>query len=85
MYAKRRTVKSWPLSTSIVASTRSRASRLNTALCGLSIYEVDVVLTALVASGYLSCDRSGQYAVASSQSPDVARHGCEAHHLETTH
>jgi hypothetical protein len=61
--------------------TTAQAARL----CGLSIYEVDVVLTALVASGYLSCDRSGQYAVASSQSPDVARHGCEAHHLETTH
>lgn len=63
--------------------------RLTTAqvarLCGLSIYEADVVLTALVASGYLSCDRSGQYAVASPLAPDVARHEGAVRHLETTH
>lgn len=61
--------------------TTSQVARL----CGLPIHEADVVLTALVASGYLSCDRSGQYAVAS----PLARAGaCDAGatiHVETTH
>jgi hypothetical protein len=39
--------------------------RLTTAqtarLCGLSTCEADTVLTALMASGYLCCDRSGRY------------------------
>ena len=61
--------------------TTSQVARL----CGLSIHEADVVLTALVASGYLCCDRSGQYAVAS---PLAAVDACNAGvtaHLETTH
>lgn len=40
--------------------TTAQAARL----CGLSIREVDVVLTALVVSGHLRCDTSGQYAAA---------------------
>jgi hypothetical protein len=54
-------------------------------LCGLSIHEADVVLTALVASGYLSCGRSGQYAVANPLAADVDSHQRETRHLETTH
>ena len=41
-------------------------------LCGLSIGESDTVLTALVASGYLYCDRSGRYARV-----DIDAHGCD--------
>lgn len=41
-------------------------------LCGLSICETDTVLLALVAGGYLYCDRSGQYARA-----DVNAHWCD--------
>ena len=37
--------------------TTAQAARL----CGLSICEADAVLTALVASGHLCCDRSGRY------------------------
>jgi DNA-binding IclR family transcriptional regulator len=60
--------------------TTAQAARL----CGLSIHEADVVLTALTASGYLSCDRSGQYALAPALAPDVAGNE-EARLLETTH
>jgi hypothetical protein len=42
-------------------------------LCGLPICETDTVLTALVAGGYLYCDRLGQYARA-----DVHAHWCDA-------
>ena len=38
--------------------TTAQAARL----CGLSISEAETVLTALMVSGYLYCDRSGQYA-----------------------
>ena len=54
-------------------------------LCGLSIYEADVVLTALVASGYLSCDRSGQYAVSNPLARAVPFDEGAASRLETTH
>ena len=37
--------------------TMAQAGRL----CGLSLGEADTVLTALVASGYLCCERSGRY------------------------
>jgi hypothetical protein len=48
--------------------TTAQAARL----CGLSIREVDVVLTALVVSGHLCCDNSGQYTVARPDGPDLA-------------
>jgi len=60
--------------------TTAQAARL----CGLSIHEADVVLTALTASGYLSCDRSGQYAKARPLTPDITCR-VDASHLETTH
>jgi hypothetical protein len=41
-------------------------------LCGLSTGESDTVLTALVASGYLYCDRSGRYGRV-----DINAHGCD--------
>jgi len=61
--------------------TTAQAARL----CGLSIHEADIVLTALAASGYLSCDRSGQYAVAGPLAPGIAGNDREARLLETTH
>ena len=61
--------------------TTSQVARL----CGLSIHEADVVLTALIASGYLSCDRSGQYAVASPLERAVACEAGAKTHLERTH
>jgi hypothetical protein len=60
--------------------TTSQVARL----CSLSIHEADVVLTALVASGYLRCDRSGQYVVATPLAGDVAADGRALRQL-TTH
>ena len=48
--------------------TAAQAARL----CGLSISEAETVLTALMISGYLYCDRSGQYATTFSCSREEA-------------
>ena len=63
--------------------TTAQAARL----CGLSIREVDVVLTALVVSGHLRCDNSGQYAVAGTNipGPDVVGAAAVLSRWETRH
>ena len=61
--------------------TTAQAARL----CGLSIREVDVVLTALVVSGHLYCDNSGQYAAAHPQGPDLTGAAVALSRLETRH
>jgi len=63
--------------------TTAQAARL----CGLSIREVDIVLTALVVSGHLCCDSSGQYAVARTniREPDVVGAAAVLSRWETRH
>jgi hypothetical protein len=61
--------------------TTAQAARL----CGLSIREVDVVLTALVVSGHLYCDSSGQYAVAHPDGPDLTGAAVALSRWETRH
>ena len=63
--------------------TTAQAARL----CGLSICEAETVLTALMISGYLYCDRSGQYAASFSDARDeaVVCAECGARPWYTTH
>ena len=63
--------------------TPAQAARL----CGLSISEAETVLTALMISGYLYCDRSGQYAATFSYAREeaVVCAECGASPWYTTH